>query len=783
MKKTLKIFLTVLLAVTAAVCTVAGLSACGGSKLESITVENARTDFKVGDEFVLGEDFTVTAHYSDGKTVDVTDEAKITQEKGFDMSVAGDYMITVGYGGKKVVYTVYVGSFDNILRKIELDTAAVKKDYKLGEEISYSGLKLKCTYENAQGQLVERVTEDLKNFKLEIKDSSGNISGTVFSALDDYVVTVSQGAVQASYTVKVAGVDVSTVQGAIAVGSAFKSEVVSGSQTVWSAKKGGDIKDGVKIFDYDYKFGDNYTYVKEDASTPVKDEATNEILRYVVYEYHYSMESDGIFGVQLQDGKTVANNQLSADAMGGSPNFLWYSSDTQYGIENTLASLYKHAKVCSNGDLKETADEQNRKYSFSFSGLEFRSNNADYYETTVTFTLGEKYNVEHVEFTQDYYENNDSAAGADWYTPSFVTVNGITTPASPYTQRNFTVVDQSVGERTENMPYSPDMFKLKSYKLMHYDVDLGDNGEIECDVKNPSLTINIEDIMPSTADFTHDPMYLDYEGNHSGEVNSSSVLVSTGFTAYRSGNVLKIKLKNGGVWKLKIRTSLTAKTITFNVKGVDPTQMVSQIGNPVTGKFGNGDKKTVAIGGDVYFRGAVNEYANADQKAEVTSSNSSSATVEQVTLGGVKCFKFKAAAAGTYNVTVTSLSGSPIRCLFTFTVSDLPDFESLLGGEYTTVDEREGNIFNLVFTPSSAGEGVSGTVKITVTPTNEDGTLLPEQAKTQTLNFSVDTDGVSIVLTHVSGENLGIDLFVDDAGQLLLEDRYGRTFPLTRVQP
>jgi len=60
---------------------------------------------------------------------------------------------------------------------------------------------------------------------------------------------------------------------------------------------------------------------------------------------------------------------------------------------------------------------------------------------------------------------------------------------------------------------------------------------------------------------------------------------------------------------------------------------------------------------------------------------------------------------------------------------------------------------------------------------------LPEQAKTQTLNFSVDTDGVSIVLTHVSGENLGIDLFVDDEGQLLLEDRYGRTFSLTRVQP
>lgn len=57
MKKTLKIFLTVLLAVTAAVCTVAGLSACGGSKLESITVENARTDFKVGGRVCAGRGF------------------------------------------------------------------------------------------------------------------------------------------------------------------------------------------------------------------------------------------------------------------------------------------------------------------------------------------------------------------------------------------------------------------------------------------------------------------------------------------------------------------------------------------------------------------------------------------------------------------------------------------------------------------------------------------------------------------------------------------------------
>ena len=455
MKKTLRIFLTVLLAVTAAVCTVAGLSACGGSKLESITVENARTDFRVGDEFVLGDDFTVTAHYSDGKTVDVTDEAKITQEKGFDMSVAGDYMITVGYGGKKVVYTVYVGSFDNILRKIEPDTAAVKKDYNLGEEISYSGLKLKCTYENAQGQLVERVTEDLKNFKLEIRDSKGNVSDTVFSALGDYIVTVSQGAVQASYSVRVAGVDISTVQGAIAVGRAFKSEVVSGSQTVWSAKKGADIKDGVKIFDYEYKFGDNYTYVKEDASTPVMDEEGKEVLGYVIYESHYSMGSDGIFAVQLQDGKTVANQLLTPEAMEGSPNFLWYSSDTQYGIENTLTNLYKHAKACTNGDLKETVDEQNRRYSFSFSGLEFRSSNADYYETTVTFTLGEKYNVEHVEFTQDYYENNDSAAGADWYTPSFVTVNGITTPASPYTQRNLRLSTRASVKERKTCPIRP----------------------------------------------------------------------------------------------------------------------------------------------------------------------------------------------------------------------------------------------------------------------------------------------------------------------------------------
>ena len=68
--------------------------------LASITLSNPKTELIKGAEFDFGG--TVTAHYSDGTTQDVTSEAKFT---GYDMNTAGTYTVTVSYTEKGVTET------------------------------------------------------------------------------------------------------------------------------------------------------------------------------------------------------------------------------------------------------------------------------------------------------------------------------------------------------------------------------------------------------------------------------------------------------------------------------------------------------------------------------------------------------------------------------------------------------------------------------------------------------------------------------------------------------
>lgn len=769
MNKKLRIFLTVLLAVCAAVCTVLGLTACGGSKLKSISVENARTEFRIGDEFELGEGFAVYAHYSDGKTADVTAEATITKELGFDMDVAGDYLITVGYGGKKEVYKIFVGDFERILRKIEVDTANVKTEYELGDEISYDGLKVKCTYENAQGELIPQTTSSLKKFKVTVTGPDGEACEGILDELGEYTVKVSLSDIVASFKVTVAGINISSVQGALAAGKAFHKEVVSGTQKVENSTK--KYTDTLSA-SYTYKFGDNYTYVKESVINPVE-------------EFHYTMDGDSLFTVHVQGGTIIPNQLAPAAAMDGAPCLLWYSYNRVYGIESTLIELYKHAKICTNGDLIETKDESKREYTFKFSGLEFRANSSDYYETRVSFKLGEKYNIERAEFTQDYWENNDTYAGGEGYSPTFITENGITRPNDSFTHRTHVTVEQVTGKRTETFPYSSDAFKVQSYKLMFNGKEIGENDAVECSVSpngdgSHNITLTIEDIQPSTVDFAQDTMYFDYEGNTGGPAISTTMMYAEGFMAYRSGNKITIRPRNGGVWKLILKTSLVTKTVTLDIAGLAPASMSAQLGNPVTGNFSSGNSAVTAIGGEIYFRGEVDKYANTAVTAAVASSNSATATIEETTLGGQKCFKFKASAAGTYTVTVTSKVASTVKCTFTFTVNEMPDFENILTGKYTAEDSE--NVYDFEFTPQNEGGKIKGTVVITKTPTDEDGTPITAQAVTQTLEYNVDFDNVAIVLTAVSGPNLGVDLSVSIAGVFEMENQYGYKYTLNRVQ-
>ncbi|MDE6613814.1 MAG: bacterial Ig-like domain-containing protein [Clostridia bacterium] len=779
MKKSIRNILVIILAVTAAVCAAIGLAACkSGDEIKSLSIENAKIDFMIGDEFTLGDDCVIYAVYGDGTKKDVTSEVEIRKENGFDMNVANDYQITVSYGGKREVYTIYVNDFTSILRKIELDTQTVKKQYALGEEVSLDGLTLILTYENAQNRLVVSKTTSLKNFEVEVKSENGTVADEVFTVLGNYTVTVSQGSVKASYTVNVNGVNISTVQSALYVGKIFKTEVASGTQKVESSLHGGGYFDDSF---YDYKFGDNYTYLKntEEITTYEPDENDPDILvpvvRTLITESHFSMDGDEVFCARFENGGFVPNHSLQVSMMEGAPNGLWYSFLNVYGIENALTELYKAAKECTNKDLVENADEANRKYSFKFSGLVNYASRPDYYETEVTFTLGEKYNIESVTYTQKYWENNETASGADWYVPSFVTdENGHTEPKIVYSKSTRVTVSQTVGEREESNPYSKDMFTFNSFSLKYNGVDLGDNGTIKCSMSNPKLTIEISDILPESADFNHDKMLFSFEGNRFGYQDSAGVPVgpARGFLAYRSGKAINVTLLNGGKWVLYVKTAQIEKSITFEVSGEAPVTINPYIRNDASGTFYTGSEKTISLVGAVYFYGNVSFGTDSSQEATVTSSNASTAVIEKTVADGVSCFKFTATAAGEYKVRIVSSSNPSVYCDFTFTVSEAPDFAQLLSGTYITSDVAD-TVYEVAFNPSSTEEPFSGTV--TVTQTTAGG-----EEKSQTFTYSVITESMEISLVEVSGTKLGVDLSVNAAGQLVLNDVYENDYVLQR---
>lgn len=71
--------------------------------LSSISVSGQTTAFETGDDFVFGG--TVTAHYSDSTTANVTSDASFS---GYDLSTAGNQTVTVSYGGKTTTYSITV---------------------------------------------------------------------------------------------------------------------------------------------------------------------------------------------------------------------------------------------------------------------------------------------------------------------------------------------------------------------------------------------------------------------------------------------------------------------------------------------------------------------------------------------------------------------------------------------------------------------------------------------------------------------------------------------------
>lgn len=741
------------------ICLTVGVVACKSNpQITALRIENARIDFMQGDEFETGEDFTVIAVYDDGTKKDVTAEVSVRQESGMDMDVAGNYQITVSYGEKREIYTVYVNGIERVLSKIDLDHSAVKKNYNLGESVSLDGLVLYLTYENLHGDPVK--TTSLKDLTVEIKGEDGTVVEDILPALGKYTVTVSQGNVKASFELTADKIDVSTVGSAITVGSLNKGKVLSGDTVIREEIATNGLHES---FHYQYEYGNNYTRFSDVRIEPVN-------------TYHCSMDEDGIFIIRQEGDKIVTNDLHHPDMMNGSPYYLWYYKDTVFGIEDTLVQLYKHAKQCTNQDLVETVNEATGEYSFSFSGLERRSNNYDYYETVVSFTLSEDFTIATAEFRQDYYEDN-SAWKEELDERTFITdpVTGITTPQSERPSHYVIVtMSQTTGERTAENEFPRNLFDISSFDLTYEGQVLEDGATLECDVATGTYVIGIENILPVTALFTQDDLTFDYEGNRNG---SASMQNNEHFTVFRSGSAIQLTVRHGGSWTLIFQTKNVTKRLTINVTGVAPAEITAYILNDASGSFYQGETKTIALGGAVYFYGAVEAFANADQKAELISGNASASILERAKIDGIDCFKFSASVTGVYEIRITSTASPSQSCAFTFTVSDAPDYSALLSGTYTAEDAA-GNVYRLTFNRADEGATVKGTISVTRTPTEPDGTPIPDEAVTETLSFYVEQ--LEIFVDHKGTDKIWLELSVNEENQLILIDQRMLRYPLVR---
>ena len=755
------------------------VSACdsnpnGNKNLVKLEVENAKTQFLVGDTFEYGENFTVWAVYDDDSKANVTSSATISKDLTLDMNVAGVYQITVRYGGLITEYKINVAAFENILKEIKISTTGVKTKYILGEEISFDGIKITCTYQNAQNNLIKEEKTSLKDFTVQIKDPDGNIlTDNTLSTLGVYTVTISSGEVKDEYTVTVAS-DISTVQGAIDAANQFSGEVVSGTSTVDSSMHG--TTEVYREFNYTYEFGDNYLNVKEKGSE-------NE-------ELHLSLNSDGsLFCTRILNEEMVPNNYSDADMMNGVSVFLWYQSYTAYGVEAAIAHLYEEGQEATNGDFKMSADPDKREYSFSYTGLHFSFNvNAkDYYETKVTFRLGSEYNIEYAKIEQGYWENNanfgdDGSVVKEPTTFRTDSETGITTPISPVSKNITITVNQTVGKRVKTNPYSAGDFTITSFNLKYNGQILEDGATITTSMANGrSLNIDIENILPTTADFRHDTLYFRLEGSYSDEVNSATMLVENGFMAYRSNNRIIVTFERGGEWTLIMRTNKVEKTVKFSVTGAAPTVINTVIYNSLSKNFYKATEATTMAGTDLIFYGEVNDYANAEQTAAVTSQNADKATIEQISIEGVSCFAFSATESGEYKIKITSLANSAKSCELTVTVVAAPDMEVLLDGKYTATDV-EGSVFEVTFTPENTDGKICGRVEITKTPLDDEDNLDHENKVTQVLSYEVKDGTYEIELKSISGENLGALLKIDTSTcDLVIEDQYGLCYKLEKV--
>lgn len=162
--------------------------------VSSISVSGAKTEFKVGDEWSVGN-LVVSATMSDGTTKNVTAEATVTHT-AVNLNAAGTYTVVVSYSGKTTNYSVTVVA-ENRVESLIILTDNVKLDYIVGETFDATGVVVKQLWTDSS-------ETEVTNFKYAVySDAPCTKEVTALTTVGTYYVKFTCGDVSDKIEIKV----------------------------------------------------------------------------------------------------------------------------------------------------------------------------------------------------------------------------------------------------------------------------------------------------------------------------------------------------------------------------------------------------------------------------------------------------------------------------------------------------------------------------------------------------------------------------------------------------
>ena len=149
--------------------------------LSSISVSGQKTQFYVGDTFNFGG--TVTAHYSDSTTSDVTGSASFS---GYNLSTSGNQTVTVSYSGKSTSYSITVTA----ITPVSIAVIGQKTNFAVDDSFTFGGT---VTATNNNGSTTDvTASTTFSGYNMAVAGQY-TVTATYLSLTTTYTINVSEG--------------------------------------------------------------------------------------------------------------------------------------------------------------------------------------------------------------------------------------------------------------------------------------------------------------------------------------------------------------------------------------------------------------------------------------------------------------------------------------------------------------------------------------------------------------------------------------------------------------